>query len=245
VPGHRPAPEHSAPVLTSKPLQGTARGADALPCASKSAPRQETHPGHAARRGMARGHVPDEAALAGRGTARAAKALDTRVNRHFRWRHRALQGDDKERGLDFIHDTTVGGRSLKMLVVLDEYTGECLAIEVERTFRDANFMADLDELTAIRGALVYIRRENGPELVRKSSDAGARTQTQARTSSSPERRGRSASWRASTAGCATSCCRRRPLRRRPRPSTSSTGGDATTTTVGRTACAGHGDPRGL
>lgn len=145
-------------------------------------------------------------------------------------------------GLDFIHDTTVGGRNLKMLVVHDEYTGECLAIKVERTFRDANVMADLDELTAIRGALVYIRRENGPELVRKSSDAGARTQTQARTSSSPERRGRSASWRASTAGCATSCCRRRPLRRRPRPSTSSNGGDATTTTVDRPACAGQGAP---
>jgi transposase InsO family protein len=68
-------------------------------------------------------------------------------------------------GLDFIHDTTVGGRSLKMLVVLDEYTLECLAIEVERTFRGADVVAVLDELTAIRGAPVHIRSDNGPELV--------------------------------------------------------------------------------
>jgi putative transposase len=70
-------------------------------------------------------------------------------------------------GLDFIHDTTVGGRSLKMLVVLDEYTRECLAIEVERTFRGADVVAVLDELTAIRGAPVNIRSDNGPELVSK------------------------------------------------------------------------------
>jgi putative transposase len=70
-------------------------------------------------------------------------------------------------GLDFIHDTTVGGRSLKILVVLDEFTGECLAIEVERTFRGADGVAVLDELTAIRGAPVHIRSDNGPELVSK------------------------------------------------------------------------------
>jgi transposase InsO family protein len=67
--------------------------------------------------------------------------------------------------LDFIHDTTVGGRILKMLVVLDEYTCEWLAIKVERTFRAADVVAVLDELTAIRGAPVQIRRDNGPELV--------------------------------------------------------------------------------
>jgi hypothetical protein len=51
-------------------------------------------------------------------------------------------------GLDFIHDTTVSGRSLKMLVVLDEYTRECLAIELDRTFRGADVVAVLEELTA-------------------------------------------------------------------------------------------------
>ena len=70
-------------------------------------------------------------------------------------------------GMDFIHDTTVDGRSLKMLVVLDEFTRECLAIEVDRTFRGVDVVAVLDELTAIRGAPRHIRSDNGPELVSK------------------------------------------------------------------------------
>lgn len=81
-------------------------------------------------------------------------------------RHKATMKNEVW-GLDFIHDTTVSGRSLKMLVVLDEYTRECLAIEVERTFRGADVVAVLDELTAIRGAPVHIRSDNGPELVSK------------------------------------------------------------------------------
>jgi hypothetical protein len=32
---------------------------------------------------------------------------------------------------DFVFDQTEGGRGLKWLVVLDEYTPECLALEVE------------------------------------------------------------------------------------------------------------------
>jgi putative transposase len=68
-------------------------------------------------------------------------------------------------GLDCIHNTTVGGRNLRILVVLDEYTCECLAIEVERTFRGADVVAVLDELTAIRGALEHTRSDKGPELV--------------------------------------------------------------------------------
>jgi len=34
--------------------------------------------------------------------------------------------------MDFIHDRTQDGRSLKMLVVIDEFTRECLALEVSR-----------------------------------------------------------------------------------------------------------------
>jgi putative transposase len=81
-------------------------------------------------------------------------------------RHKAMMKHEVL-GLDFIHDTTVGGRSLKMLVVLDDYTHECLALEVEWTFRGGDVVAVLDELTAIRGAPVHIRSGNGPELVSK------------------------------------------------------------------------------
>jgi putative transposase len=68
-------------------------------------------------------------------------------------------------GLDFIHHTTVVGRNLRILVVLDEYTFECVAIEFEKTFWGADVVAVLDELTAIRGALEHTRSDNSPELV--------------------------------------------------------------------------------
>jgi hypothetical protein len=38
-------------------------------------------------------------------------------------------------GMDFVQDWTADGRPLRMLVVLDEYTRECLAIEVHRHLR--------------------------------------------------------------------------------------------------------------
>ncbi len=76
-------------------------------------------------------------------------------------------------GLDFMHDSTVGWRSLKLLVLLEDYTRECLVIEIERTFRGAECVAVLDELTAIYGAPVHRRSqrsragiEGGTKLVR-------------------------------------------------------------------------------
>jgi len=50
-------------------------------------------------------------------------------------------------GMDFVQDWTADGRPLRMLVVLDEYTRECLAIEVRRRLRGKDVVAVLDELT--------------------------------------------------------------------------------------------------
>jgi len=55
-------------------------------------------------------------------------------------------------GMDFVQDRTADGRPFRVLVVLDEYTRECLAIEVHRHLRGEDIVAVLDELTAIRGA---------------------------------------------------------------------------------------------
>jgi len=67
--------------------------------------------------------------------------------------------------IDFIHDRTEDGRSLKMLVVIDEFTRECLALEVSRHMTCRDVIAVLDELTAIRGAPKNIRSDNGPEFI--------------------------------------------------------------------------------
>ena len=50
---------------------------------------------------------------------------------------------------DFLTDRTEDGRQLKLLAVIDEYTRECLAIEVGRTFTSQDVKLTLQYLFAI------------------------------------------------------------------------------------------------
>jgi len=68
---------------------------------------------------------------------------------------------------DFLADRTEDGRQLKLLVVIDEFTRECLAIEVGRTFTARDVMLTLQYLFAVRGAPEHVRSDNGPEFVAK------------------------------------------------------------------------------
>ena len=73
---------------------------------------------------------------------------------------------------DFIHDRTEHGGQLKFLVVLDEYTRECLAIAVGRTFKGKDVVAVLLELFRIHGEPVYIRSDNGSEFIARVVQEG-------------------------------------------------------------------------
>lgn len=66
---------------------------------------------------------------------------------------------------DFVMDQTEDGRRLKWLPIVDEYTRECLRLEVERTMEAADVVDVLDALTAERGAPEFIRSDNGPEFI--------------------------------------------------------------------------------
>jgi putative transposase len=68
--------------------------------------------------------------------------------------------------MDFQFDTTADGRQMKMLNVIDEFTRECLAIEVDRSI-DADHVVDILDRIALQrgGAPVYVRFDNGPEFV--------------------------------------------------------------------------------
>ena len=68
---------------------------------------------------------------------------------------------------DFLIDRTEDGRQLKLLVVMDEFTRECLAIEVGRTFKAREVILTLQYLFAVRGAPEHIRSDNGPEFIAK------------------------------------------------------------------------------
>lgn len=65
--------------------------------------------------------------------------------------------------MDFQFDSLADGRTIKMLNVIDEFTRECLAIEVDRA---DHVVTVLEPLVAERGvAPVYVRFNNGPEFV--------------------------------------------------------------------------------
>ena len=66
---------------------------------------------------------------------------------------------------DFVTDRTEDGRQLRLLVVIDEYTRECFAIEVGRSFTAQDVIGVLQYLFAIRGTPEHIRSDNGPEFV--------------------------------------------------------------------------------
>ena len=75
---------------------------------------------------------------------------------------------------DFVVDGTSDGRRLKLLPVVDEFTRECLAIEVERRFTAADVVATLKYLFELRGAPQFIRSDNGPEFVAEAVKAWLR-----------------------------------------------------------------------
>lgn len=66
---------------------------------------------------------------------------------------------------DFIFDRTTSGRSLKWLSIVDEYTRECLTLEVGRHFRSDDVLDVLRDLFVIRGVPQHIRSDNGPEFI--------------------------------------------------------------------------------
>jgi len=74
-------------------------------------------------------------------------------------------GKDCIWAMDFVFDVTANGRSLKWLAIVDEFTRECLALEVSRQFKATDVLDVLRELIAIRGVPGHIRCDNGPEFI--------------------------------------------------------------------------------
>ena len=68
---------------------------------------------------------------------------------------------------DFVADRTYDGRALRMLVIVDEYTRECLTIDVARHQNSERVLERLWELFETRGVPAYIRADNGPEFTAK------------------------------------------------------------------------------
>jgi transposase InsO family protein len=66
---------------------------------------------------------------------------------------------------DFVHDRTADGRPLKWFSIVDEYTRECLTLEVARRMTSRDVEDVLMELFLIRGVPSHLRSDNGPEFI--------------------------------------------------------------------------------
>jgi transposase InsO family protein len=95
-------------------------------------------------------------------------------------KRRRAEHKDHVWSYDFVMDRTEDGRQLKMLAIVDEYTRECLSIEVERSITAKDVVATLAELFSKRGEPKFIRSDNGPEFIAKAvkgwlEDSGVKT----------------------------------------------------------------------
>lgn len=65
---------------------------------------------------------------------------------------------------DMVYDRTHDGRPLRMLTLVDEYTRECLAIDVARRMTSEEVLERLTDLFIRRGLPDHIRSDNGAEF---------------------------------------------------------------------------------
>jgi len=66
--------------------------------------------------------------------------------------------------IDFVHDRMANGRMLRVLSIVDTFTRECLALEVDTCLPSRRVTRVLDRVIAERGKPERIRLDNGAEL---------------------------------------------------------------------------------
>lgn len=80
---------------------------------------------------------------------------------------------DDQWGLDFLSDALAWGRRIRLLAVLDIFTREALAIEVDTSLPGERVVRALEQLAEARGVPEQIVLDNGPELAGRALDQWA------------------------------------------------------------------------
>ena len=75
--------------------------------------------------------------------------------------------------MDFAADTIVTGRRFRAFAVIDDYSRECPAIEVDTSLGGARVVGVLDRLADTRGLPEVITMDNGPEFAGRALDEWA------------------------------------------------------------------------
>ena len=93
------------------------------------------------------------------GIERAARVLATGPNQSW--------------SMDFVSDGFVDGRRLRCLNIVDDFTKECLAIEVDTSLPGYRVVSVLERLAEKRGLPTSVTVDNGPEFAGKTLDKWA------------------------------------------------------------------------
>jgi len=85
-------------------------------------------------------------------------------------------GINQSWSMDFMSDSLIGGRKFRTLNVIDDYSREALAIEVDTSLSAKRVVRTLEQIIDWRGKPEYIRVDNGPEFTSKDFELWARAQ---------------------------------------------------------------------
>jgi putative transposase len=96
-----------------------------------------------------------------------------RVARDGRGRAALPGRPNQQWGIDFVSDTLAWGRRIRLFTVVDVFTREVLAIEVDTSLPGGRVVRVLERLAVERGAPDEIVLDNGPELAGKAVDQWA------------------------------------------------------------------------
>jgi putative transposase len=96
-----------------------------------------------------------------------------RVARDGRGRAALPGRPNQQWGIDFVSDALAWGRRIRLFTVVDVFTREALAIEVDTSLPGERVVRVLERLAAERGAPGEIVLDNGPELAGKALDQWA------------------------------------------------------------------------
>jgi len=66
---------------------------------------------------------------------------------------------------DFVEDQTENGTRFRILTLLDEYTRQCLAVQVDWSIRAVDVITGVEATMARYGAPEHLRSDNGPEFI--------------------------------------------------------------------------------
>ena len=72
--------------------------------------------------------------------------------------------------MDFVSDALLDGRRPRALTVVDAFTCESLAIDVDQGIKGEQVVAAIARIASSRGAPRTIRVDNGPEFISKALD---------------------------------------------------------------------------